>query len=58
MEMEIGYSKFIDMLCCFLRIDGRKSHLTMKFDPDLDELSDWYNLNDHESLMHFLFHAA
>ena len=58
MEMEIGYSKFIAMSCTFFRIDGQKSHITMNFDYDLDELSDWYDIKDHESLVFFLFYVA
>ena len=54
----VGYGNFMEMVCSFLKIECNKSVLHLKFNPDMKEMSNWYDIIDDESLSIFLCYAS
>ena len=38
----MGYDMFKEFICSFLKIEGNKLGVNMKFNHDMQEISDWY----------------
>ncbi|KAL5561678.1 hypothetical protein UlMin_031425 [Ulmus minor] len=56
-KFEMGYENFKDFVSSFLKIDCKKLVVDMKFNPDMQEMSDWYDIMDDDSLFIFLCYA-
>ena len=56
-KSEMGYEIFKDFVSSFLKIDCKKLVVDMKFNPYMQEMSDWYNIVDDDSLSIFLCYA-
>ena len=54
----VRYGNFMEMICSFLKINCNKSILHAKFNPDMKEMNDWYDIVNDESLSIFLCYAA
>ncbi|KAL5580559.1 hypothetical protein UlMin_013001 [Ulmus minor] len=53
----MGYEMFKDFISLFLKIDYKKLVVDMKFNSDIQEMSDWYDIVDDDSLSIFLCYA-
>ena len=53
----MGYDKFKEFICSFLKIDGNKLGVNLKFNIDIKEMSDLYDIVDNDSLSIFLCYA-
>ena len=56
-KSEMGYENFKDFVSSFLKIDCEKMVVDMKFNPDMQEMSDWYDIVGDDSLSIFLCYA-
>ena len=48
-QFEMGYDMFKEFICSFLKIDGNKMGVNMNFNPDIQEISNWYDILDDDS---------
>ena len=53
----MGYDKFVEFIFSFLKIDGSKLEVNMKFNPDMKEMTDWYDIVDDDILSIFFCYA-
>ena len=56
-KSKMGYEMFKDFVSSFFKIDCKKLVVDMKFNLDMQEMSDWYNIVDDDSLSIFLCYA-
>ena len=53
-ESDVGYDRFVEIVGSFVKINGSRSQIIMKFDPKMEDMSEWYDIDDNDSLSLFL----
>ena len=57
-QTEMVFARFIEFVSSFLKIDVSKSEVSIKFNPYMQQMLDWYDIVDDDSLSNFLCYAV